>query len=377
MRFTNKEITIEISERLQNQITWLCSNVSNTEWSGTLFYRIKEGSLDQAKCVIVAEYVYLQDIGSSAYTEYSFKPDYTTFLMNNPEFLEMNSGHIHSHHSMAVFFSGTDDDELVTNSEFHNYYLSLIVNNRNDMTAKVAFRYTKKMNINSVIKHRNSDGQFVTSELQAEEREVELAGFHDCTIVKPNIGVDEQMLQRFKVVEEESKSKKASTPGFFQTNHGKGGINNQDWMYEPGKGWVNKASQGNLFEDNKKNHKKFQKHKQNHKTFSKEVGRLDLRMSSFLTKLLNLDHLSEETITNTMRALNNKLNTTQARLIYGEALSARLDEFYIGSYPEDTSLQLIENRVMTCMDFLQDVYKSTYPLLVNEILDSVLSNTIK
>jgi hypothetical protein len=41
---------------------------------------------------------------------------------------------------MKSYFSGTDMSELNDNSEFHNYYLSLIVNNFEEMVAKVAFR---------------------------------------------------------------------------------------------------------------------------------------------------------------------------------------------------------------------------------------------
>jgi hypothetical protein len=40
---------------------------------------------------------------------------------------------------MNVFFSGTDMGELNDNSPKHNIYLSLIVNNYLDMTAKLAF----------------------------------------------------------------------------------------------------------------------------------------------------------------------------------------------------------------------------------------------
>ena len=33
-------------------------------------------------------------------------------------------------------------DELIENSEFHNFYLSVIVNTKMDVTAKIAFRAT-------------------------------------------------------------------------------------------------------------------------------------------------------------------------------------------------------------------------------------------
>jgi hypothetical protein len=41
---------------------------------------------------------------------------------------------------MNSYFSGTDMDELIENSEFHNYYLSIVVNNRNEIVGKIGFR---------------------------------------------------------------------------------------------------------------------------------------------------------------------------------------------------------------------------------------------
>jgi hypothetical protein len=40
---------------------------------------------------------------------------------------------------MAVFFSGTDNEELTDNAPNYNYYLSLIVNNKNEYCARIAF----------------------------------------------------------------------------------------------------------------------------------------------------------------------------------------------------------------------------------------------
>lgn len=44
-----------------------------------------------------------------------------------------------SHNSMPTFFSPTDTNDLQENSESHNYYLSLIVNNSLDTCAKISF----------------------------------------------------------------------------------------------------------------------------------------------------------------------------------------------------------------------------------------------
>ncbi len=85
------------------------------------------------------------DKGTQAFTSYEFDGDVADFLMNkvmeDPQnFSTLKVGHIHSHNSMGVFFSGTDWDELYDNCHNHNFYLSLIVNNYMEMIAKLVFR---------------------------------------------------------------------------------------------------------------------------------------------------------------------------------------------------------------------------------------------
>lgn len=117
----------------------MCAQEHDKEWSGVLFYST-EGSFGEDDFKITAEEFYLMDIGTSVFTGYDFDNEFVAYLMANPRLLKMKKGHIHSHNKMNVFFSGTDTDEIRDNSEFHNYYFSLIVNNKNEMTAKVAFR---------------------------------------------------------------------------------------------------------------------------------------------------------------------------------------------------------------------------------------------
>ena len=84
------------------------------------------------------------DIGSGVYTEYELLPrpgvnksSFVKWAMKHVIGKGLQLGHVHSHHEMATFFSGTDMDELEEGSGKHNYYLSLIVNNRNELIAKI------------------------------------------------------------------------------------------------------------------------------------------------------------------------------------------------------------------------------------------------
>lgn len=145
-----EQIKVILPEDVEEKIRYLCRTISKVEWSGILLYTV-EGSIKQPKdMVITLKEIIVMDKGSSARTEYSFNEkardnsgyldrhiDYTN---ENEEAIFWKIGQIHSHHNMDVFFSGVDLAELNDNSESHNYYLSMIVNNSMDMIAKVAFR---------------------------------------------------------------------------------------------------------------------------------------------------------------------------------------------------------------------------------------------
>lgn len=127
-------------EEVLNKIKYLCGEISEDEWSGVLFYTV-EGTISQYdKMVITLQDVLPLDKGTKTFTGYDLDEQVTDYLMEDPTRMSWKMGHIHSHNTMAVYFSGTDMSELQDNSEFHNYYLSLIVNNYMKMTAKVAFR---------------------------------------------------------------------------------------------------------------------------------------------------------------------------------------------------------------------------------------------
>lgn len=103
----------------------------NTEWSGVLIYDTVEGDYkDPENWVIKVEDFILMDIGSSAYTEYNFdSSDSYSFDTYSDAMVDgKRIGHIHTHHNMKCFFSGTDTGELHDNAPNHAYYLSLIVN---------------------------------------------------------------------------------------------------------------------------------------------------------------------------------------------------------------------------------------------------------
>ena len=134
------DIKTFIPKKVMSQIQYLCTRIHDVEWSGILFYDT-QGDIDNpSNFKIIIKHIFLMHKGSAGYTEYDYDEEVVGFRMDNPESLKWKIAHIHSHNNMKSYFSGTDMDELVENSEFHNYYLSIVVNNRNEIVGKVGFR---------------------------------------------------------------------------------------------------------------------------------------------------------------------------------------------------------------------------------------------
>lgn len=138
LHLTNK-VKLTIPDDVIYKIKYLCKSIAKDEWSGVLFYQVEGSIKDTANMNIILKDILLMDKGDKTNTKFNWDEDVVEYQMNNPESIEWLKGHIHSHNTMAVFFSGTDWDELNDNCTAHNFYLSVIVNNFIDIEAKVAF----------------------------------------------------------------------------------------------------------------------------------------------------------------------------------------------------------------------------------------------
>jgi len=147
----NKSLNVLINKKAINIIKIFNAANPHTEWSGILFYKLIEDNLNFDIEVID---ILLMDIGNSTTTSYEFNSDFVSFIEEQGYIEEYLTtifiGHVHSHNQMGSFFSGTDINELVENSENHKLYLSLIVNNRLEMVAKAVIREEVKQKILSM-----------------------------------------------------------------------------------------------------------------------------------------------------------------------------------------------------------------------------------
>lgn len=147
--YSREETTLEEKGKLilgkdfVTKVHYLHTRIKSVEWSGILVYNQKEGTISEPDKLVIEVIDFLpMDVGSSSATEYDFdsSDDDWQNLMADAAEKGYKIGHIHTHHNMSCFFSGTDMGELHENAGSHNYYLSLIVNFKevSEWCAKIA-----------------------------------------------------------------------------------------------------------------------------------------------------------------------------------------------------------------------------------------------
>lgn len=129
-------IPVTLSKKVEDKIIYLTRRFFDVEWSGLLFYKFT-GKIEDKTLEIFAEDILTMDVGTQAHTGFKLDDRFIDYMMENPEAVDMKYGLIHSHNNMSVFFSGEDLSELQDNAPNHNFYLSVIVNNKLDVIGKV------------------------------------------------------------------------------------------------------------------------------------------------------------------------------------------------------------------------------------------------
>ena len=162
-----------IPAEVERKIRFVCREVWNTEWSGTLFFT-HEGSFENDDLVIRCVDIYVMDIGTQAYTEFDMNPDVIAYMTEHSELLDCQMGLIHSHNNMSTFFSGTDTATLKEEGRDRNNFVSLIVNNAGSYTAAITRRIKSKQVKESVSYEFFGDGEKQdTKEYASDADEIE------------------------------------------------------------------------------------------------------------------------------------------------------------------------------------------------------------
>lgn len=355
----------------------MCKQVWNDEWSGMLFYET-EGEFGHEGFKIIAQELFPLDIGTQTYTEYQTSdPELIKFMMANKSVLSMKKGHIHSHNNMGVFFSSTDNEELGDNCGFHNFYLSLIVNNRNEMCAKIAFKASIKSETVSILTYKNQEGKDSTKEVKSE-KESESVLVYKCDVLTPQGGVVEDTFKsRFqelrttkikkaeeakKATEAANKQKYAGT-GFDRRNFEQAGL------FDDVKG---QASYSSTKEDS------YKSHVGKSVGVGRDVRPTDKRVYSLLGKMLAQDYLYEGTIGLKLEQIDKKFydfdgvypSEAVAVNMYFDAVEKNAIDYYIDSFPEDRNLLMFDSTMERCVEIL-DSYDDKYPELIANLTEAL------
>lgn len=366
-------MTLLISERLQNEVARLCKIIGRDEWSGTLFYKLVEGNFGQDKCVLQAEHVYLQDIGTSVYTEYEYGPDYFKYLMDHPELMDMKVGHIHSHNNMAVFFSGTDDQELVDNAPNHNFYLSLIVNNNNDMCARVAFKVDKKQG--SLLEWKDLQGNVTSQFLYGDKKQVETSiNFYECDVIRPTsiVFVDD----RIETIRKTKPQRTVFDDRIKFSNNYRGGAAIVKEVDVPLFDIFDDVVQTELFEQDYlvkpvQEHTPRQRSLFTPSTSKKTLVSSSKQTVSFTVALLTGDVTNDCSIGEILDRLDDSLDTNQAIIKYADIVVNNILSSYGLLYPEDLRGDNLKPSVLAVVEAL-NAYVETYDHLVNPFSEALL-----
>ena len=102
----------------------------NTEWSGPAFYTILKYEKSGLPKQVELSYFIPLDLGSHAATEWDAKDcakNLKAIYSKNPKLKKSVMGHIHSHHGMGAYFSGTDTDTMEENALPGGFFFSLVV----------------------------------------------------------------------------------------------------------------------------------------------------------------------------------------------------------------------------------------------------------
>jgi hypothetical protein len=189
---SNKKGKLFLSKDLMKQINTLHQHVGAKEWSGPVLYSIINGDINNPEGLeIEAHGMYPMDIGTPGYTEYDFNTDATMDMHDYyPEIIEKGwrTGHMHTHHSMKAYFSGTDDQELRDNTPNHAYYLSLIVNFEKKYVARLCVMGKREIIGNSTSYYKNIEGKEVASNSSTQkEEDIVYAVDLDVTFEEPEV----------------------------------------------------------------------------------------------------------------------------------------------------------------------------------------------
>lgn len=203
-----EKFNLYIPDAVLKKIEYLCAKIPHKEWSGVLYFKTEGNLRDIKNFKVRCVDLYPMDIGTAGATEYEFTPEWANYTATHPELMEegVYMGHIHSHNTMATFFSGTDQQELADSTQCRNNFVSLIVNNAGTYTAAVATKVKRTFKGTTGVYY--VDFQNNPYELEnTEDRVVESVVWYEANIIKESSAVNKEFMQVVDSLIEKDNSK--------------------------------------------------------------------------------------------------------------------------------------------------------------------------
>jgi len=144
-------MVVQINQKIENQIRYTCSKLTDQEWAGVIFYKIFN---NEKKKTIWFEVVgFLPQIygkSGSVETNPEVEKIQNGYRIKHFKGQKVYTGRIHSHNTMNVFFSDTDNTHLEQMVGNNQPILSIVTNNDGDYFGKFAY-YTKDFLNNDIV----------------------------------------------------------------------------------------------------------------------------------------------------------------------------------------------------------------------------------
>ena len=334
---------------------YTCSQVSDKEWSGPMFFKVEGDPFDEkADFTLKAHDMYIMDIGSGATTEFEHISKDDERLLNlyidNPELMDYRLASIHSHNSMKAFMSGTDMEELKDGAKASDMYLMLVVNNdlADSWVAKLGIAAKVEKHITS--KYTLYDGRTISR--TKEEKSDTLMSYDIKVVVESDATIKEEVDSQLKAIKDlEEKRKK-------------------DWVPATRRGYHNDPWQRDIWEDDPIDN--WYRNKEKNKV-------KELEINFFSTKeILNI--FDDESVTTIMVSdiIKSNIDYIRASLsdaedeweAYVDAITANLELMYIDKFHTPPTDNEIVEMLEQITKFIFESTNETRTLIA-EIKDTI------
>ena len=171
---TNVKIPVRLTKSFIHACQAACNKFPTIEWSGICFYKLLNSETIQTLNIEVFDFLPLS-ADTAAHTGFTYDATYLQYLIEKGEDpMTVQLGDIHSHNKMDVFFSSTDNQDLADNTQYYDYFLSIVCNNAGQFCIKLSVPASTSYEV----KHPTGTTEKLTSSNQAL--------IFDCNVILPD-----------------------------------------------------------------------------------------------------------------------------------------------------------------------------------------------